>query len=207
MKLCLLKEKAIWIPKLQTLLLSDVHFGKASHFRKSGIPIPEPIHEKDLVTLEALINSLNPKNLYFLGDLFHSDWNGQWEILMSFLEEFPEVSFHLVQGNHDILSPQFYQDRPIQIHQQPVLLDQLILTHEPLEQIPMGFLNLCGHIHPGIRLKGLGRQSVRLSCFFLENNCLILPAFGNFTGLAIIKPRPSSKIYGITPEKVIPIQS
>jgi len=206
-ELWLLKEKAIWIPELKTLLVSDVHFGKAAHFRKSGIPIPEPIHQEDLQGLKRLFQHFNPPDVYFLGDLFHSDWNGQWDVLMKFLRDFDKISFHLVQGNHDVLSPEFYKNSPMKIHQQPVFLSQLMLSHEPIENVPEGYLNLCGHIHPGVRLMGLGRQSVRISCFYLEQNRMILPAFGNFTGLALMKPRPRSKIYGITTEKVILIHS
>ncbi|WP_051315893.1 ligase-associated DNA damage response endonuclease PdeM [Algoriphagus vanfongensis] len=207
LELWLLKEKAIWLPELQTLLISDVHFGKAAHFRKSGIPIPEPIHDRDLELLASLFEQYSPTHVYFLGDLFHSDWNGQWSVLMQFLDQFEEVTFHLVLGNHDILSDDFYTDSRLQIHKEPVIYGALMLSHEPMDFVPEGLLNLCGHIHPGIRLRGLGRQSVRISCFFWEKQRLILPAFGNFTGLALMKAAPTAKIYGITTEKVILIQS
>jgi metallophosphoesterase superfamily enzyme len=81
----------------------------------------------------------------------------------------------------------------------------LILSHEPLEQIAPGMLNICGHIHPGVRLVGKARQSIRIPCFFQTGSCLILPAFGNFTGLAIVKPKAEDKVWGITGEKIIPI--
>ncbi|MAN87331.1 MAG: phosphoesterase [Algoriphagus sp.] len=205
--LFLMKEKVVYHQNTRTFFISDVHFGKAAHFRKSGIPIPEPIHKVDLETLSLLFDEFSPSSVYFLGDLFHSDWNGQWDILMDFLETYPAINFHLVQGNHDILPPSFYKNCPIAIHKQPVFLENLILSHEPLEDFSEGYLNLCGHIHPGIKLRGMGRQSLRLSCFYLENNQLILPAFGSFTGLALIKPGKEAKVYGITSEKVIPLLS
>ncbi|NVK48903.1 MAG: ligase-associated DNA damage response endonuclease PdeM [Cyclobacteriaceae bacterium] len=203
----LLKEKAIWWPEMHVLFISDLHFGKASHFRKSGIPIPEPIHHKDLDKLEFLFNTYAPKQVFFLGDLFHSDWNETWGHLMDFLTQFEDVKFSLVKGNHDILPPILYDEAPFELLNQPVFIDSLVLSHEPLNEVPEGYLNLCGHVHPGIRLKGLGRQSVRIPCFYKTNQTLILPAFGEFTGLALVQVNESASIFGITPTKVFPILS
>lgn len=207
LELTLLKEKAIWVESLKMLLIADLHFGKAAHFRKSGIPIPEPVHDADLTKLKKLLEEFQPTNTYFLGDLFHSDWNSQWEYFQYFLEDFPGSEFHLVKGNHDILSPLAYEQSALKIHKEPLALGSLILSHEPMESIPEKSLNLCGHIHPGVRLVGKARQSVRIPCFFLSLSQLILPAFGNFTGLALVKPKTGDKIWGITTEKIIPVLS
>lgn len=206
-ELHLLKEKAVWSPDFKSLFVSDLHFGKAAHFRKSGIPIPEPIHGEDLLKIEQLIINYQPAHFYFLGDLFHSDWNDQWESLNSFLRKFKETIFHLVKGNHDILDLGSYSSSNFEIHPKPIQLGKLFLSHEPQKEIPPGLINLCGHIHPGVRLVGKGRQSFRLPCFYLHDNQLILPAFGNFTGLAMIQALPGDRIFGVTKEKVIPILS
>ena len=203
----LLPEKAIWIEEIKSLFIADLHFGKATHFRKSGIPIPEPIHTIDLQVISLLIEKYTPTDFYILGDLFHSDWNEKWEELNNFLGGFTDTNFHLIKGNHDVLSPFAYRQSLFQIHENPVELGNLFLTHEPSEEIPDGKLNLCGHLHPGVRLYGKGRQSIRISCFHLSENQLILPAFGNFTGLAIIKRKPKDQIFGISGEKVIKILS
>ncbi|SFT53987.1 putative phosphoesterase, SbcD/Mre11-related/metallophosphoesterase, DNA ligase-associated [Algoriphagus locisalis] len=203
----LLAEKAIWISESKTLLIADLHFGKAAHFRKSGIPVPEPIHSHDLQGIRSLVEKYAPSDFYVLGDLFHSDWNEQWNELNAFLQDFPMTKFHLVKGNHDVLSPLAYQQSLFEIHEKPVDLGNLFLTHEPSKEIPEGKLNLCGHLHPGVRLQGKGRQSIRISCFHLGENQLILPAFGRFTGLALVKRKPKDQIFGISGEKVIKILS
>jgi len=207
LELHLLKEKAVWSPEFNSIFLADLHFGKAAHFRKSGIPIPEPIHDVDLLKIEHLISNYKPAHFYFLGDLFHSDWNDQWESLNSFLRKFKETVFHLVKGNHDILDLRSYSSSNFEFHPQPIQLGGLFLSHEPQNSVPSGLINLCGHIHPGVRLVGKGRQSFRLPCFYLHDNQLILPAFGNFTGLALIQALPGDQIFGVTKEKVIPILS
>ena len=78
MELTLLPEKAVWIGSLRVLLLADIHLGKASHFRKSGIPVPEQVHDLDYQRLGKLIQDYSPKDVYFLGDLFHSSWNNTY---------------------------------------------------------------------------------------------------------------------------------
>lgn len=205
--LTLLREKALWIQDLRTLLIADLHFGKAAHFRKAGIPIPEPIHDADLYLLKKLQKEFQPAHTYFLGDLFHSDWNSQWEYFKEFLEQFPETNFHLVKGNHDILSPLAYKQSVLKIHNEPLILGNLLLSHEPMENFGEGFLNICGHIHPGVRLVGKARQAVRIPCYFLSQSRLILPSFGNFTGLALIRPKAGDKLWGITQEKILPVLS
>ncbi len=206
LKLTLLPEKAVWIGSLSVLLIADLHFGKASHFRKSGIPIPEKVHDQDYIQLNNLISTHSPKEVYFLGDLFHSSWNAQWETLLNFLRLFPTSSFHLVVGNHDILPSEKYRDPRLRVHAHSLVLEALLLSHEPAAP-PEGLLTICGHIHPGILLKGKAKQRVRIPCFHYSENVLTLPSFGNFTGLSLIKAEKNDSIWGITEDRLIPILS
>ncbi|HNU41619.1 MAG TPA: phosphoesterase, partial [Cyclobacteriaceae bacterium] len=68
---------------------------------------------------------------------------------------------------------------------------------------PEGVYNLSGHIHPAVRLKGTGRQSVMLPCFYFGKQQGILPAFGSFTGMARIVPKKEDRIFVIAENKVI----
>lgn len=206
LELDLLPEKAVWIDSMGILLVADLHFGKASHFRKSGVPISEKVHDKDYIRLNNLISIYSPKQVYFLGDLFHSNWNEQWEILLNFLRLFPTSSFHLVVGNHDILPWEKYQDPRLKVHAHPIVLGSLLLSHEPTPP-PAGLLTICGHIHPGILLKGRAKQRVRIPCFHYSEDVLILPSFGNFTGLSYITREKNDFIWGITEGRLIPILS
>jgi uncharacterized protein len=206
LKLTILPEKAVWIDSMAVLLIADLHFGKASHFRKSGIPIPEKVHDQDYIQLNNLISIYSPKQVYFLGDLFHSSWNEEWETLLNFLRLYPTSSFHLVVGNHDILPSEKYLDPRLKIHPNPIILGSLLLSHEPT-QPPEGLLTICGHIHPGILLQGRAKQRVRIPCFHYSRNVLILPSFGNFTGLSLIKGEKNDFIWGIIEDRLIPILS
>ena len=66
-----------------------------------------------------------------------------------------------------------------------------------------GDYNFSGHIHPGIKLKGIGKQFLKLPAFFQKKNQLILPAFGEFTGNYIMNPEDDDVVFAVTPDEVI----
>src|SRR4051794_39447624 len=74
----LLPQKAVYRPLQKQLILSDIHLGKASHFRKKGLALPAQSHLKDIDALHFLLNSWKPETVLILGDLFHSDYNREW---------------------------------------------------------------------------------------------------------------------------------
>ncbi len=201
-KLCY--QKAMWLPVHKTLLISDLHLGKINHFRKSGIAVPSKANDKNVEALIDLFNETKPERVVFMGDLFHSFYNDEWEVLKQILKHFVSCSFELVMGNHDILGLYQYDRLSIKIHERVLTINSMLLSHEPLENIPSGYYNLAGHIHPGIHLRGKGRQSLTLPCFYFGDRQGLLPAFGSFTGLACIKPKKNDRIYVVL-EKIVKV--
>ena len=196
----LLPEKAIYWPSEKALLIADSHLGKIRHFRKSGIAVPEEASYENMLNLETLIHNYRPEQVIFLGDLFHSEMNFEWLQFKSFLKKFNQLNFLLIQGNHDILHDVSYKS--FEIHKTPLKYGPFLLSHEPEET--QDSYNLCGHIHPGVRLKGPGRQSMRLPCFFFGARQGILPAFGVFTGLHSLKPGSKDTVFVIAGDRVLP---
>lgn len=188
----ILADKAIYLPDHDMLIVSDLHFGKIEHFRKNGIGLPANAARMDIDKLEKLIRSINAKEVVFLGDLFHSDYNNAWPAFKELLGRFPFRNFHLILGNHDILDESLYDG--ISLTYQMVIND-LILTHEPMDEIIEGKYNLCGHIHPGVKLKGKGKQFMRIPCFYFGTHTGIMPSFGTFTGTHIIKPIEGDRVF------------
>ena len=80
-------------------------------------------------------------------------------------------------------------------------IENFLLTHHPTER--EGYFNFSGHIHPGIKMYGTGRQSIKLACFLQKEQQLILPAFGNFTGKYILHPSEKDTVYAIVEGEVI----
>ncbi|MEL7339591.1 MAG: phosphoesterase, partial [Bacteroidota bacterium] len=107
-RLQLLPERAIYLPDHKALLLADLHLGKSGHFQRHGIPVSGEVHFRDLDILGTLLERHFVERLIFLGDLFHSDYNHEWEIFADFLVEF-DCRKELVIGNHDRLKPSRYE--------------------------------------------------------------------------------------------------
>jgi metallophosphoesterase superfamily enzyme len=63
----------------------------------------------------------------------------------------------------------------------------------PEEEVYRPFL--AGHLHPGYRLHGKGRDSLRCPCWVVSEKRIILPAFGSFTGLKNIKHEEDDKFF------------
>ena len=200
-RLSLLPQKAIlWE---NTLLVSDVHLGKVDHFRKNGMAIPHKAGADNYVRLADLIEEFLPERVIFLGDLFHSGMNQDWERFASFLSSFSSVSFELVLGNHDIIDVDIFRKHLKEVYTESLRLSPFILTHHPSPDAD--YYNLCGHIHPSFRLVGKAKQSIRLPCFHFSESTGVLPAFGTFTGTHTIQPEPSDDIFLIANEEVVKI--
>ena len=205
--LVLLCQKAIYWEEEKALICADVHLGKGGHFRKAGIAIPRDLAQDDLAVLSDLIREYKPKQLIFLGDLFHSDMNTDWDWFALWREQFPKLKVVLIKGNHDVIHDKHYLRLNIELYKELLMVPFLMLHHplgaEKADQAE-GYV-LCGHIHPGVTLRGKGRQSVTLPCFYFSDKQAILPSFGKFTGRMSLKHQPSDQVFGVLPDKVIRI--
>ncbi len=192
---------AIYWPQQSLLLISDVHLGKVSHFRKFGAAVPVSAIRRNFEMLGETMAFFNPKKICFLGDLFHSYLNGEWAFFESWVQS-SNLEIILVSGNHDIISPLKYQALGIKVvHEWE--LQGFLLTHHPEERT--GFYNFSGHMHPAVTLRGKGRQSLRLPCFYLRKMQLILPAFGAFTGTHVFEMEQDDEAFAIADATVIKI--
>lgn len=201
----LLNEKAIFWPDKNILMVADLHVGKVTHFRKAGIPVPTKANDKNLEVLVFMLHRTKPARVILLGDLFHSRYNTEWESLRMLIQAFPEISFELVPGNHDVLSQGQYQRANLIVHEDLLEEGPFVLSHHPIDVVPNGMYNLAGHVHPGIQLRGKGKQFITLPCFYFGQHQGILPAFGAFTGLAKMQPRQNDQIFVVVDNSVIKV--
>jgi DNA ligase-associated metallophosphoesterase len=199
-ELWLLPEKAIFWKESAMLILTDLHLGKAGHFRKAGIPIPTSVHEADLLNLQSLIDTYAPEKILMLGDLFHSEINEEWSQFRNFLAQHHTLTFVLVKGNHDILPGDAYREPNLQVHEEEWICAPFHFTHHPPEKYPYQDLyNMSGHVHPGYRIRGKAGQHIKLPCFFFSPNGAVLPAFGKFTGCVHVPKKKHDRVYAIVP--------
>ncbi len=204
----LLPERAVFRPETSSLYIADTHFGKAGTFRKAGLPVPGGHNATDYARLDSLIDARNPAQLIFLGDLFHSEMNAEWDAFLNWRARHASLPMMLIAGNHDILSRQDYDSAGLQSEPEGFDHHGLHLFHHPASksQKPERTApSLCGHVHPGVLLTGPGRQRERLPCFWVSeaNQQLMLPAFGSFTGLGLVQPTRTDRIFVIAEKDII----
>ncbi|WP_420592631.1 ligase-associated DNA damage response endonuclease PdeM [Robiginitalea biformata] len=190
-------------PAASTLMLSDLHLGKVMHFRKHGAAVPRAAIRRNFDRLEAIRRHFEPRTLCFLGDLFHSHINREWQLFSDWAGACTS-RMQLVVGNHDVISPLRYEALDIELYDS-LEAGPFTLTHHP--EAAAGRFNIAGHIHPAVRLGGAGRQTLRLPCFHLKTNQLILPAFGAFTGTHALDPEPGDRFFALTGDAVVPLEA
>jgi uncharacterized protein len=202
----LLPQKAIFWEEEEALIIADLHIGKVGHFRKAGIAIPKLLEQEELAELSDLIADYKPQKIIFLGDLFHSDINNDWNWLQLWRDLYPSVQMILVEGNHDILNAQYYYDANFDVCKE-FILGPFRFIHDDTKKKQVESSSshyvLSGHVHPAVRLRGRARQSLLLSCFYFGKSGGILPAFGKFTGKYCLDVDINDSVFGISGKEVM----
>jgi DNA ligase-associated metallophosphoesterase len=198
----LLPEGGAFISDSRTLVVADVHLGKSAAFRARGLPVPEGDTARDLARLTALAEKCAAANLVIAGDLFHAP-SGITAELEHALERFLTtiaMPVTLVAGNHDTKLKRI----PAGLRSVPHLgLGETIrILHDPAHATG-DRLHISGHWHPVVRIPDGRRTSLRLPCFLFRNNTLVLPAFGSFTGGAVMATQPGDRVFVALRENVV----
>jgi len=195
-ELWLLADKAVYYPEYRALLIADVHFGKAAAYRKLGQPVPHGTTQNNLQRLDELLGRYPCDRLIFLGDFLHAPESrapATLEALAQWRSRHPALEITLIRGNHDKRAGDPPPALRIETVPEPLLLGPFALQHEPDPHATHHVL--AGHVHPVYRLRGRGRQTLRLACFYLRGSMSLLPAFGAFTGGFNIEATQDSKIF------------
>jgi DNA ligase-associated metallophosphoesterase len=206
-RVVLLPERALLWPAASTVLVADVHIGKAATLRAAAYAIPGGTTSGDLDRLGAAIERSGARRLVVLGDLLHARAGRAPQtlaVVSAWRARFAELEVVLVRGNHDRGAgdppPEWRFHCVDAPHAQPPFL----LAHHP-QATPGGYV-LAGHVHPSVRLLGSGRQSLKLPCFVFGAQVGILPAFGGFTGTAPVVPGAGDRVFVIAEDEVIEVR-
>jgi uncharacterized protein len=201
-RLVLHPHRALYWDRLRWLVVSDLHLGKAAHFRKAGAALPEGQDEATLARLDAVIANFRPERLLILGDLFHSSHNNSWAPFTAWALR-QNIALHLVPGNHDILADRRYAEAGITVRPERWTMGGFQFAHA--DEGDKGGCTISGHVHPGVVLAGRGRQSMRLPCFLINDHRVLLPAFGTSTGTFVIQPGRMDRVYACTDSLVLEV--
>ncbi|MDM1296409.1 ligase-associated DNA damage response endonuclease PdeM [Sphingobacterium sp. N143] len=202
-ELLLNNQRTIYWPAENALILSDLHLGKAAHFRKHGIPIPTETSTSDLQRLADLIDHYQVTNLLVVGDLIHAGINLEVELLKKFTQAYPQLIVHLIAGNHDKQVKKLVDQLGLIYHSDQFELMQIHFQHQPSSDNT--FFNISGHIHPGISILLPPKKQLRLPCFWVSEKQIILPAFSKFTGLDSREMPATYCCYAIQDDLLLPI--
>jgi DNA ligase-associated metallophosphoesterase len=205
--LCLSADRSIYWEEQKALIVSDLHFGKTGHFRKSGIAVPQSVFKEDIQRLVAQIQFFKPSVLLVVGDMFHSHANKELELFEKWRDDFSHLNIRLIKGNHDILQKKWYTQCGIELFEPALTISEFCFQHDPgkcNEQKGNSPLYVfSGHIHPGITISGIGKQSLRFPCFYFTESYCVLPAFSRFTGTVNVHPENSEVAFAIVNNTLI----
>ena len=168
-----LPSGALYWPAQNLLAVSDLHFGKSERLaRRGGTLLPPFDTSETLSRLDADIATTTAAQVICLGDSFDDldaarglpDADRLW---LSRLMAGRQWTW--VEGNHD--------PGPLNLggtHKADLTLGPLTFRHiaDPAQSG-----EISGHYHPKARIAGQSR-----ACFLLDENRLILPAHGTYTG-------------------------
>ena len=204
LELLLLPEKALFLPESRTLLVADVHIGKALSFRRLGVPVPSGTTSETLAVLSELVCRWDARCIVFLGDFLHSR-HVQDSATMLALDEWrtlhATLEMTLVRGNHDDRAGDPPGHLNIRCVDEPLIHQGLALCHHP--QTVAGRYVLAGHLHPCAAIGGAAHDWHRLPCFWFARDTAVLPAFGAFTGMHRIRAGGGERVFVVTPERVV----
>lgn len=192
----LLPDGAVFEPASESLLLADVHLGKAELFRRQGVPVPAGTSDQTLARLDTTIERWRPRQVIILGDLIHGflpQAHRLFDELAAWRTRQSGVDVFLLRGNHDRNAGDLPLRCGIDIWPETQFLQKLQLCHEPSQALDE-HMAVCGHWHPVMRLSSRS-DSARLRCFWLRPSLLVLPAFGAFTGGQLIRPDASDQVF------------
>lgn len=170
------RDRAVFVPELETLVVADVHLGRAATSN-----VEAPLGERDDVTerLAALCGHFDPAEVVIAGDLLHAFStvpDGVAESVRALQETIRAAGARPVvtPGNHDGLLAEVW-DGPVE--PEYALGDRVVCHgHEPPSTDAAGYV--VGHDHPTIEIEGQ-----RHPCFLVAEEAyrgadlLMLPAF------------------------------
>lgn len=211
----LLPGRAAVVTAAETLLVADLHLGKAAAFRHAGIPVPEGSAQADLERLARLVGERAVHRLLILGDLFHAQSGCTDRVraeFRAFRERIPQAEVVLVLGNHDrglaAQARDFRESLGIDACL-PVLMEPpFYFVHEPASAAAAASRDLFvvgGHLHPTLSIRGPRGDRIADRCFVVEPALLVLPAFGSFTGGHVVPPAAERSLWIARDDAVVDV--
>lgn len=198
----LTNQRALFWEEQKALILSDLHIGKTAHFRKNGIALANQIMKNDLERLSILIEYFKPEKFIVVGDLLHAGDNSDVDEFCSWRNQYSDLQFHLIEGNHDRITKKLESKLCLNFKSDLLEIEDFMLIHDFEKKHPK--FQITGHIHPGFVINSAVKK-IKLPCFVVTENQLLLPAFSEFTGLDTKNLPKKGRFYVFTDAEIYEI--
>ncbi len=202
----LLPEKLVYLPQQNSLLVADTHFGKAATFRHAGIPVPAGTSATMLSTLTNVIQKTSAERLIFLGDFVHSSTRTRIDFvddLVAWRAQHAALQLVLVPGNHDLGYRKIAAELQMEVQPEPFNEGSFSFCH--FHEAGAESFTFAGHVHPAVAISESARSSLRVPCFAIANDHMLLPAFGEFTGCHVIQQNDYQQVIAVADSRLIKI--
>jgi uncharacterized protein len=171
------------------LVVADLHLEKGSSFAARGVLLPPYDTVATLGRLAAVIARHDPRMVIALGDSFHDRCahqrlsDGDRDTLRALQARRDWI---WISGNHDPALPSGLGGMVAN----EVAIGRIAFRHEPTG----AFGEIAGHLHPKARVATRGRAMER-RCFACDDERLVMPSFGAYTGGLSIRDAAFAKIF------------
>ena len=170
---------ALWWEEPGVLVVSDLHFEKASSYAARGQMLPPYDTRATLARVGRLMQVFSPRTVIALGDSFH-DRQARPRMAADDVASLRGMTgscdWVWIEGNHDPKPPEDLGGRAAV----DATIGPLTFRHIPSEGEVVG--EVAGHLHPCARVVGRSGRSIRRRCFATDGARLVMPAYGALTG-------------------------
>ena len=172
-----LASGALWWAEQKILTVSDLHPGKSERVARRHGPMLPPYETRDtLMRLESDVHRTAAKTVICLGDSFDDlqaarSLNEDETLWITRLQAGRKWIW--IEGNHDPGPVQFGGTHLDEFANSPLIFRHIAVLNASGE--------ISGHYHPKHTMRARERSITR-PCFIYDENRVILPAYGTFTG-------------------------
>ena len=176
------RDRALYLPAAETLVLADLHLGRAA---VSNVSVPLGESTDLLDRLAALRARFDPATVVFAGDLLHSFStvpDGVAETVAELHDRCVDDGIEVIaiEGNHDRLLEGVW---PAGVESAVTLDDGTVVCHGHEVPERSGDRYLIGHDHPAITIEGVKRPCLCVDpTGYRGSELVVLPAFTRLAG-------------------------
>lgn len=212
-------ERAVFWPGAGTLIIADLHLGKANTLAAGlGGVVPEAVLRgvvrEDLDRLARALERSGAQRVVIVGDLLHAPIGATPELIdeVGAWRATHTQPWVVVRGNHDAKINRVAEAWRLTLAGEALDEAPFRFVHIPPPSPAVPFYLICGHEHPAVTIGRTGHQRarghgalVKLPAFVVSPQRLILPAMSRFTAGGLAGHDPADRLFACAPGEVFEV--